>query len=48
MENSSFPQPPIYRTLEAKGADMAVAEPTQIQPGTTEVKLTVTLSYETL
>ena len=48
FENPAFPETPIYRSLEAKSADMAVPEPTQIQPGTTEVKLTVTLSYETL
>lgn len=38
-ESPNFPEP-IYRTLEA--------QTTQIQPGTTEIKLTVTLSYQTL
>lgn len=39
LENPNFPEP-IYRTLETQD--------TQVQPGTTEVKLTVTLSYQTL
>ena len=47
FENPSF-EPPVYRTLETKVGDVAAPEPTQIQPGTTEIKLTVTLSYETL
>jgi uncharacterized protein len=48
IQESSFAPPvPIYRVLEAKSADLAVPEPTQIQPGATAVKLTVTLSYET-
>lgn len=38
-ESPSFPEP-IYRTLEAQD--------TQVQPGSTTVKLTVTLSYQTL
>lgn len=38
------PELPIYADLEAKSAEI----PTQIQPGSTEVRLTVTLSYETL
>ncbi|OGY16191.1 MAG: hypothetical protein A2784_03910 [Candidatus Chisholmbacteria bacterium RIFCSPHIGHO2_01_FULL_48_12] len=48
FENPTYPPTPIYRTLEAKSADLAVPEPNSLQPGATEVKLTVTLSYETL
>ena len=45
QENSLQPPTPILRSLEtATPSDGA----TQIQPGTTEIKLTVTLSYETL
>ncbi len=48
QENIS-PQPgPLYRTMEAKVANAPDSTPTQIEPGTTEVKLSVTLSYETL
>ncbi len=39
---------PIYRDFAAMETKASPAEPTQIQPGSTEVKLTVTLSYETL
>lgn len=44
QENSFAPPRPIY-ALETASAELA---PTQLPPGTTEVKLTVTLSYETL
>ncbi|MBI4035168.1 MAG: SIMPL domain-containing protein [Candidatus Chisholmbacteria bacterium] len=46
FENPTYPEPPIY-TLEAK-AEPVPAAPTQLEPGTTEIKLTITLSYETL
>ena len=44
QENSFVPPRPIY-ALETASAEPS---PTQLPPGTTEVKLTVTLSYETL
>ena len=48
QENSSPPPGPIFRTMEAASPDSAPQPPTQIEPGSTEVNLTVTLSYETL
>lgn len=48
-ESTNQPPVPLYRSLEASlDSDIAVAEPTQIEPGSTEVTLSVTLSYETL
>ena len=49
QENAFRQPPPIFRSLEATAIDEGPdREPTQIQPGSTEVNLTVTLSYETL
>ncbi len=50
QENSSPVPAPLYRTMEAKAdnGSLPAVPPTQIEPGSTEVKLTVTLSYEIL
>lgn len=47
QESTNQPPIPLYRSLEAAAPDIAIAEPTEIEPGTTEVILSVTLSYET-
>ncbi|MBI2009979.1 MAG: SIMPL domain-containing protein [Candidatus Chisholmbacteria bacterium] len=47
-ESGTEPPLPYYRSLEAMGSDVAIAEPTELEPGSTEVRLSVTLSYETL
>jgi uncharacterized protein YggE len=50
VQENITPSPgPLFRSMEitAPGAE-PVEEPTQIEPGSTEVKLTITLSYETL
>lgn len=48
QENPTAYPIPLYRTMEAKAVDAAPTGPTQIEPGSTEVRLIVTLSYETI
>ena len=49
VQESATTPPPVFRTLEATSLDEIPApEPTQIEPGSAEVNLTITLSYETL
>lgn len=48
QENSAGGPYPIYRDFAAMEAKSAPTAPTQVQPGSTEVRLSVILSYETL
>ena len=48
QENPTNGPYPIYRDFAAMETKSAPSEPTQIQPGSTEVRLSITLSYETL
>jgi len=48
QEDKQDPSPFPLRTLETTAIGTPDQEPTQIEPGSTEVKLSITLSYETL
>ena len=48
QEHSGSRPPIMMRSLDAMAESAPDAQPTEIQPGSTEVKLSITLSYETL